>query len=287
MDYYKILELSEDATEEQIKKSFRKLAMKYHPDRNKTKEAEEKFKEINEAYSVLSDSNKRKEYDFKKNHGFSGMNGSGFEGFGRAEDMSDMFDSVFNQFFQRSTFRRASITVEIDFWEAVMGVDKEINIGIQKNGKVTNQKVNLKIPPGASESNQYYINLEGIEVLVEIQIKPDENYERNGLDLITKINIPLNVALLGGKFKFPHWSKEVEIEIPEGINNGDVIRVPNAGIIKQPFYGDLLLIVNIEMPKKLNKQQRELIAEFANTFKEEKNIFSKIKHKWETFKSFK
>src|SRR4030066_74134 len=216
-DYYDILGVSKKASSEEIKKAYRKQALEWHPDRHQdNKEAAEKrFKEINEAYQVLSDSQKRSAYDQFGHEAFSaggspgaggygfpggspfggggswkvytsGQGGSPFSGF----DFGDPFD-IFEQFFGGGTpFRQARnilrYSLTIDFMEAIKGVEKEVSL----NGK----KRKIKIPAGVDEGSRIQFG----DFILSVNIKPHSTFERDGVDIFIRHEIPFSLATLGG-----------------------------------------------------------------------------------------
>ena len=289
MNYYETLGLSSDAKESEIKKAYRKLAMKHHPDRNQgDKAAEEAFKKINEAYITLSDSIKKKEYDQQHIH-----KTNSFGGFSREDDLNDFMNDFFRRQhggdfndmfgFQRGKTQK-SIQISLNFWEAVFGVSKKFEIILTKNGVKTKKTVNLKFPPGTEENTAYSVDVEDIEFIVHINILPDDKYTRDHLDLYAEIEIQFTVAALGGTISFPHWTQPVDIMIPAGIQNGEMVKIPNGGISKPPYIGDMFFKVKVIVPTKLNKKQKELLTEFAVLQKEaDKTFFNSIKDKWTKF----
>lgn len=289
MNYYETLGLSNDAKESEIKKAYRKLAMKHHPDRNQgDKTAEEKFKKINEAYITLSDFIKKRDYDqqyIRKT--------SSFDEFSQESDINDFVNNFFrNQ--NGSTFNdmfgfqqgktQKSIQINLNFWEAVFGTTKTFEIGLTKNGSKIKKTINLNFPPGTEENTAYSVDVEDMEFIVHVSILPDDKYTRDHLDLYAEIEIQFTVAAMGGTISFPHWTQPVEIIIPAGIQNGEMVKIPNGGVSKPPYIGDMFFKVKVNVPTKLNKKQKELLNEFAQLQKEaDKTFFNSIKDKWTKF----
>lgn len=291
MDYYKVLGLTKEASIEDIKKAYRKLAMKHHPDRNKgDKDSEDEFKKINEAYATLSDTTKRKEYDMRSSfNGFHSHTNSHSSGFRNSHFSEENVDDFMRDFFNRDSFsdifgahfNRKVYAVTLNFWEAIFGTKKQFQIR-DENNNVAN--VIVQFPPGLDDGNEIEVHLEGgSKIYLNIRIIPDKNFTRDNLDLYTTIDIPLSKALLGGTIKFPHWEKDFEINVPAGTQQGQLLRLSNAGIKKDIFSGDLYLKCNIVLPKKLTKKQKEILEEYAKTEKENTSFFDNLKASWSNF----
>lgn len=272
-DYYKILGVSKTASPEEMKKAYRKLAIEFHPDKNKSKEAEGKFKEINEAYEVLSNSQKRQQYDqfgsagaqggfggggpFGNNQGGQGpfsyysTNSAGGFDFGGA----DPFD-IFEQFFGGSPFgrRKPSYSLQIEFMDAVKGVTKKVEI----EGKSRS----IKIPAGISSGQR--IRFDDFDIIVDV--REDKFFERHGYDVLTEEKISLSLAILGGIKEVRSLTGVVKLKIPEGTQPDTLIRIRDKGIknISSSSHGSQFVRIKIEIPKKINSKQKKLIEEFEN-----------------------
>lgn len=291
MDYYKILGISKNATEEDIKKAYRKLAMKHHPDRNKgDKSSEEEFKKIGEAYAILSDSSKRKEYDMRQAYGgkshFSG--GGSFNHEDIHDFMNQMFrgghspfDDIFGQSFGRQRQQRRIYSIRLSFWEAVFGVNKSIEI-LDENG--VRQQIVIPFPAGIDDDITVGMETpDGKQFYFHVDIEPDPQFTRNHLDLHVEVDIPMSKAILGGELIFPHWEHNYEVKIPPGTQQGQVLRISNGGIKKDMFVGDLYLKCNIKIPTKLTKKQKEILEQYAKTEKENTSFFDTLKSSWSKF----
>jgi curved DNA-binding protein len=268
---YDTLEINENATENEIKKAYRKLAKKYHPDICKEKECEEKFKEINAAYEVLSDEEKRAQYDqfgdnmfggqsfqdFYRSQGSNvdldeilrnifggGFSGGGFGSQGRSSGFGGFdFGGGFGGFNQPDLDIHARMT--IPFHTAVMGGTHSVNI----NGET----VNLKIPAGITTGKKLRVRGKGKEyqghrgdLIIEVEVASSPEYERNGDDLIKTIDVPLKIMMFGGKLKVPTLHKEITVKIPQNSKNGQKLRVKGYGVANK---GDLYLKLNVLLPK--------------------------------------
>lgn len=287
-DYYDILGVSKNASAEEIKKAYRKQALEWHPDRHREdKEAAEKrFKEINEAYQILADSQKRSAYDQFGHSAFSpggmpggfsqaggpfgqsgrygpftytytstGDGGNPFAGF----DFGDPFD-IFEQFFgggnpfrQARTVTRYSITLE--FMEAVKGVEKEINI----EGK----KHKIKIPAGVDEGSRINFG----EFILSLNVHPHKIFERDGSDIYVNVGVPFSLAVYGGEIKVPGLEGELKIRIRAATQSGTIVRLREKGI---PFLrgrgkGDQYVRINILVPEKLSREQKEAVEKLQET----------------------
>ncbi len=254
--------VSRQATLAEIKKAYRKLALKYHPDRNKSPEAQEKFKQINAAYEILSDDQKRRQYDTfgstGSNSGFNNFSGFDFSGF----DFSDPFD-IFNQFFSgfgNSFYRQQRLTravAKISLEEVLKGTKKRVVIG----GKETR----VEIPPGVDNGTTFQFK----NFLLEIEVKKHPRFQRQGRDLIYSIIIPLSTAILGGQVEILLLEgKKVKIKIQPGTKTGSMVRLRGFGLpaLGRPnLRGDLYVRFEIKMPVKLTNDQKKLIESLKKT----------------------
>lgn len=241
-NYYEILGVKKDANADTIKQAYRSLARKYHPDVNKNKGAEEKFKEITEAYEVLSDEKKRKAYD---NPNFGGF-GNGF-----SSDFNDIdFGDFFSQFgtsgfngFNKNYSRPMKTELEISFNDSVLGAKKYITI----NG----ESFEVDIKSGVVNNQEISVTNNKKTLKAVIKITKSNEYERDGDDLIKEIQIPLKTALFGGKIEFDTpKEKGLKITIGENIKNGGLIRVKGKGIYNSysKNQGNLFLRVKVILP---------------------------------------
>ncbi len=291
-DYYKILGVDKSATPDEIKKAFRKLAHEHHPDKNKGNTgAEQKFKEASEAYSVLSDDTKRKQYDtfgstgggfnpgqggFNGGQGFGGFDFSGFQqgGFGQGGVEFDLGD-IFSEFFGGGGARRPrkgrniQVDVELSFKDSIFGLEKEVFV----NGK----RLAVKIPPGIENGQGLRVGGEGEEgaggkgdLIVRIWVKDHPAFRKEGFNLVMELPIKLTTALAGGVMNVETLDGTIELKIPAGTSHGEILRAKGKGV---PYEhtgsvfgtggkrGDLLIVTHIEMPRKLSKNAQKLIEE--------------------------
>jgi len=303
-DYYKTLGVDRKATADEIKKAYRKLAMKYHPDRNKgNREAEEKFKDINEAYEVLGDAKKRARYDqfgdsYSQYQARGGAPG-GFDwsqwtsgapgGYSTQVDMgdlegmfggfSDFFSTLFGGMPASSSTRTRTRTqparpqvyeqpVQITLDEAYHGTTRLLQID--------SRKIEVKIPAGAKTGTKVRVagagpaNSRGqaSDIYLVVEVLPDPRFSLDGNDLTTEITVDLYTAVLGGSVKVSTLSGEVQLTIPPGTQPGQRIRLAGRGmpVLKSPgTYGDLYVRVKVELPRKLNDAQRKLFETLRTT----------------------
>ncbi len=290
-DYYKILDVDENANQDEIKKSYRKLAMKWHPDRNASNpKAEEKFKEIQVAYDTIGNPQKRKEYDFTR-HVNSSRNstGSSRQGFSNS-DFDDLFNSNFKDIFSQNfsdIFNQRhfvpSVEVPIGFWEAISGCKKTFQFNLKTGNKNKLINITVDIPPGTDSGDSFLIEIEKQQVQIVIHIQKDNRFHRENLDLFIQVDIPFSIAALGGEVVFPHWNGDIDVRLPECLHNGQKIVIPNKGVTKGIFKGDLHLIVNIVLPKKLNEKQKQILKDFQKTEEKEDGFLGNIKNVWKKF----
>ena len=279
-DYYDILGVSRSASQKAIKAAYRRLARKYHPDVNKgAAAAEDKFKEIAEAFAVLSDKKKRATYDLGGHDAFGagfnpfqGGNVQDFEfGFG---DLSDLFSRLggfgFGSGRPRKQHRRGPdvrMEMRIPFADAVQGTTVDLNL--PDSGQPS---VRVRIPPGIGEADTIRVVGKGRpgspgappgDVYLVARIEPHPIFRRDGRDLICDVPIDLVTAALGGKVRVPTLAGQSTIQIPEGTRSSQKFRLRGKGVPGrngQPP-GDLYAIVQIHPPRKLDARSRELLEE--------------------------
>jgi molecular chaperone DnaJ len=378
-DYYEILGVSRDCDGAGLKSAFRKLAMEHHPDRNGgCEEAAGRFKEINEAYSVLSDAQKRAAYD---RFGHAGVNGMGGGGAGGAQfhDVSDIFNEVFGDVFgdmfggprqrQRSGPARGQdlrYDLEIGLEQAYRGSDVEITVpaamtceacegsgakpgtspttcttcggagrvraaqgffsiertcprcggsgqmildpcGECRGQGMTRQErvLSVRIPAGVDDGARIRLAGEGDagarggprgDLYIFLSVKPHELFERDGLDLLCTVPVPMAIAALGGEIDAPcllggencDGHSKLKVPVPEGAQTGRTVRLKGKGMpsLRSRERGDLVVELFVETPTKLTVRQRELLAEFSQICGEQQHpksatFLGKAKRFWE------
>lgn len=293
-DYYKILGVERNAGEDDIRKAYRKLAMQYHPDRNPDdKQAEERFKEINEAYQVLGDSEKRAHYD-RLGSDYSqwqrrgapgdfdwGQYGSGFPGgvhveygdlddlFGGAGGFSDFFRTIFGREAQGSGPGTRTRTrqqpqayqqeLEITLEEAYQGTTRLL----QSDSK---QK-QVRIPAGVRTGSKVRVagaGPNGLDLYLIVDVRDDPRFERRGSDLHTTATVDIFTAILGGEAEVETLAGKIKLNIPAGTQPEQVFRLGGRGMpsVKNANEkGDLYVRLKVQIPKYLSPRQRELLEE--------------------------
>jgi curved DNA-binding protein len=300
-DYYKALGVDRKATADEIKRAFRKLAMKYHPDKNPgNKEAEEKFKHFNEAYEVLSDKNKRARYDqlgdsygqwqqtgrtgnFNWEDWMAGRNaGSGT----RVEvgDIGDLFGGGFSDFFnmifggmgnpmagQRTAGRPGVRSAKRIYEHPVQISLKEAFTGTERVVQVDNRRLQVKIPPGSRTGTK--VRMAGAapnesDLYLVVEVMPEKGFEIKGDDLYTDVSVDLFTAVLGGEAQVQTQNGKVLLTIPAGTQPGQTFRLAGRGMPKlrtSQNYGDLYALVKVHLPRQLSAQQRLLFEQLRQS----------------------
>ena len=364
-DYYEVLNVSRSADEETLKKSYRKLALQYHPDRNPgDKASEEKFKEAAEAYAVLSDSDKRARYD-QFGHSMGGAGFSGFEGFQDAfGGFNDIFGDLFDGFFggsggggrRRGRGQRGAdleYTVELELAEVLTGKTFDLELsrketcgecqgtGAEKGSKRKTcadcggrgevrvsqgfftlrrtcprchgegesierpcqachgegrarktRKLQVKIPAGIEHGSRLRVTGEGEagqggasrgDLYVQVRVRKNKTFERQGQDIYCEVLIPYTVAVLGGEVEVPTLTGTTRLEIASGTPAGKVFKIKGEGVPTVGMgdrRGEEYVKVDIEIPVKVSKEERDLLEKLAAGRKE------KIQTKKSFFKPF-
>lgn len=293
-DYYEVLGVSKDASDDEIKKAYRKLAIKYHPDKNPgDKEAEAKFKEVNEAHDVLSDKQKRARYDQFGHAGVGGASGNPFAGgnpfgqggnfnfngqtfnfdFGGAGGFEDILGSLFGFGGARRPRRGADYqtSVTLTFEEAIFGTTKEVSA----NG----EDIKVKIPAGIDDGMSIRLRGKGGEapeggtekgdLYVRIRVKPHKNLTREGAIILSEETISMVDAALGCEIEVETVDGPIRMKVPAGTQSGTPFKLSGHGV---PFRADgdrgpHIVTVIVETPKNLSRRQKELLEEFRKSKK--------------------
>lgn len=308
-DYYNILGVDKSSSQEDIKKAYRKLAVKYHPDKNPDdKAAEDKFKDITEAYEVLGNAEKRKKYDKLganwKHFQESGQEGGDFDwsrytagnqGGGQAytyyegnpddifgdTDFSDFFQSIFGSqgrgFGSRTSGRERPTGQD---------VNAELNLTLEdafhggaKIFTINNEKIRIRLKRGITDGETLRLKGKGLasglrnvrgDLYLKIRIVPHSRYERKGDDLYCELPMDLYTAILGGKTTVTTLHGLVNINVPAGTQTGKVLRLKGKGMPKKNSdnYGDLYVKINIKIPDKLNLEELEFFKKLQKIHEE-------------------
>ena len=282
-DYYEVLGVGKSASADELKKAFRRAAVQHHPDKGGD---EAKFKEINEAYEVLSNGEKRQRYD---QFGHAGVGGAasgnrgggnpfgGFQGQNVNFDFSDLggFGDLFNSFFggaQQQRQRRGrdlQTMIELSFEEAIFGVEKEVKLTHRTTAKDNNLK--LKIPAGVDDGNTIRVRDHGEHIeggpagdlYVQIRVKPHKIFTREGSLILSAVHLNMIDATLGAEIDVTTVDGDVRMKVPAGTQSGTDFKLSGHGVpIGNERRGAHIVTVYVDTPTKLNKKQQELLEEF-------------------------
>lgn len=271
---YETLEINENASADEIKKAYRKLARKYHPDVNKEKDAEEKFKEINAAYEVLSDPEKKQQYDQFGDSMFGGQNFHDFaRGQGAGVDLDEILRQMFggaggfgsSSFGGQSGFSNFGGFSNQGFGEPDLDTQAQITIpfdvsviGGKQHISLNNDSFDIKIPEGIKDGQKIRAKGKGKsyqgqrgDLIIKINIASSPEYERDEFTLIKAFELPLKTALFGGKVEIKTIHKDITLKVPKNTKQNQKFRVKELGVFnrKAGIKGDLYLKANIILPK--------------------------------------
>jgi curved DNA-binding protein len=274
---YETLEVNENASADEIKKAYRKLARKYHPDVNKEAHAEEKFKEINAAYEVLSDPQKKQQYDQYGDSMFGGQNFHDFaQGQGAGVDLDEILRQMFGGAggFGGGGFSNAGFNGFGGFDEPDLDMNAQITIpfvtsilGGKQHISLNNDSFDIKIPEGIKHGQKIRARGKGKshgsqkgDLIIKINIAPSDDYERDEDTLTTVFDVPLKTALFGGKTEIKTIHKDITLKIPQNTKQHQKFRVKELGVLnrKSGKKGDLYLKANIVLPK-LDELDEDLV----------------------------
>lgn len=292
IDYYKVLEVAKTASEKDIKKAYRKLARKYHPDVNpKDENAKKKFQEINEANEVLSDPEKRKKYDqygkdwehaeayeqAKKQQGqrSSGSRQQSYSGGFNESDFSDFFESMFGgartggRAGGQTKFKGQDFNAELHL--NLTDVYKTHKQVVTVNGK----NIRITIPAGIENKQTIKITGHGSpginggpngDLFITFNLKNNTNFRRDGDNLYSNVNLDLYTAVLGGEITVPTFEGKAKLKIKPETENGTKVKLKGKGFPvykKEGHFGDLYITYTIKMPDNLSSKEKELFEELA------------------------
>jgi curved DNA-binding protein len=289
-DYYEVLGVKKGASIEEIKRAYRKLAVKYHPDKNPgDKQAEERFKEINEAYAVLSDPKKKEQFDqfgstnfhqkFSQEDIFRGFNVDDMfrdQGFGT----DDIFSRIFGDALRRqrggghgrmaSKGEDFSMEVQVTFRDAYDGAEKRV--AFMRDG--VREELSVKIPAGIESGAKLRVAGRGAagrmggspgDLYLTVNVGQDPLFTREGADLVLNHEVRFSQAVLGGQIEVPTMSGTKRIKIPSGIQSGTKVRLKGLGFprVGEQARGDMYVRIAVHVPEKLSHRQRELVEQLA------------------------
>ena len=295
-DYYALLGVEKGASPEQIKKAYRKLAVRYHPDKNPgDKSAEERFKEVTEAYAVLSDPEKRRQYDQFGETGFHQRFSQ--EDIFRNVDLNDIFrefgfgggDDLFSQLFggrggafRDGTFHGGRVRpvkgqdllrrLSIPFRQSILGGERQIDL--TRHGHA--EPIKVRIPPGVENGQKLRVAGKGAsspaggppgDLLLEIEIGADPVFTRDGNDLSVSVAVPFSGACLGTSVEVPTLDGIKRVKVKPGSKSGSRIRLKGFGVVGHAGQaaGDLYAVIEVTVPKKLTAVQEKLLQELRNS----------------------
>jgi len=279
-DYYDILGVSKSASPADIKKAYRQKALEFHPDRNKSPNADKEFKQVNQAYEVLSDPQKRKTYDQFGSAAFDPAANSGFSGFGGFggpqssrsgpftytytssgqpfsdfdfSDPFEIFESFFGGGFTRQQKPRYSL--EVDFMEAVKGTKRTL---VHQGKSHT-----VNIPAGASDGTR--IRYQDFDVT--LNVRPHPQFKRQGYDVHLEFQLPFTQAALGTTIQVPTIDRPVKLKIRPGTQSGTIVRLKGQGIkhLRGSSKGDQYVHLQVTVPTSLTREQKTLLRQLDST----------------------
>ncbi len=288
-NYYEILEVNRKSSDQDIKLNFRRLAKEYHPDKNKSAEAEDKFKDINEAYAVLMDPEKRRKYDrqvAKYGYGFANLESGLQDVKYEFKSGANVFNDLLNQILGLRKDSSAQINNDIDsverrqkpikgtdivthldvtLEEGFFGAEKKIAIKAYKTGMKT---FSVKVPVGIKSGDKIRLAALGNpgknggkngDLIIHVNLLENDEFKLSGSDLIKEIDITPAVAALGGKYKLQVMDEKLFVSLPKHLRDGEIVTVPNKGYIKEDGQrGDLNLKVHIDLPDDISEREEKL-----------------------------
>jgi molecular chaperone DnaJ len=279
-DYYSVLGVGKDAAQKDIKRAYRKLAQQYHPDTNAgDATAEARFKEVNEAYDVIGDPDTRKEYDHMREVGYFVGGPGGGQQYVRVEDLFrggsggspfDLFGGLTDLFGQSRSRqprpgRDLSAELRLSFHEAISGATKTLNV----NGRT----IKVKIPQGVADGARIRVSGKGSpgsgggsagDLYVTVRVAPHPIFERSGSNLGITVPVTFVEAALGAEVAVPTLDGKVTLRIPPGTPTGKTFRVGGKGVTTPKGTGDLLVTVEVVVPRTVTDEQRELLEKFRD-----------------------
>ncbi|XP_065834552.1 dnaJ homolog subfamily A member 3, mitochondrial-like [Oscarella lobularis] len=272
LDYYKVLGVSNNASQAEIKKAYYKLAKQYHPDQNKdNKQAGEKFRQVQEAYEVLGNKEKRVQYD-QFGSGFSG-DGAQYSGNMRPED-------IFEQFFGGGAGSRGGFAdpfanlfrsvpeqflIRISFLDAVRGCNRTMTLPANRSSST--ETVNVSIPAGVEDGQVLRVSMGNRPINVILQVEPSDVFRREGIDVYSMARVNFTQAIFGGTTRIQGLYGQLDLTIPPGTSSHHRLRLANRGVQSLNSYrkGNHYVEIKVEIPRRLTQKQRDLISAFEET----------------------
>ena len=288
-NYYEILEVNRKSSVQDIKLNFRRLAKEYHPDKNKSAEAEDKFKDINEAYPVLMDPEKRRKYDrqvAKYGYGFANLESGLQDVKYEFKSGANVFNDLLNQILglrkdssaqnnndidsverKQKPIKGTDIVTHLDVTleEGFFGAEKKIAIKAYRTGMKT---FSVKVPIGIKSGDKIRLAALGNpgknggkngDLIIHVNLLENDEFKLAGSDLIKEIDITPAVAALGGKYKLQVMDEKLFVSLPKHLRDGEIVTVPNKGYIKEDGQrGDLNLKVHIDLPDDISEREEKL-----------------------------
>lgn len=291
-DLYALLGVEKTATDEEIKKAYRKLALKLHPDKNPgNKRAEDRFKDITQAYDVLGDQKKRKAYDDSLRQPFSRANARSedFRNYesrmsqggpeGSEEGFQETFNDLFGDLFGGKKSRRGQRGADLKYnllislEEASLGADRTIGFVRKRGQKDETAKISVVVPPGVKNGQKLKLRGEGDvsdegvsgDLFVIISVKPHPLFTVEGNSIKLDYPLSLSEAILGSEVKVPTLTGTIGLTIPAGTTSGKIFRLKGKGLadLSGSGSGDMYIRVLVDIPQGLTEKQKELLKEFS------------------------
>lgn len=288
IDYYKVLGVNKNASEKEIKKAYKKLARKYHPDLNPNdKEAEEKFKQVNEANEVLGNPKNRQKYDkygenwehaeeFEKQRAqqrqYQQQHAGNFGGFGQS-DYSDFFESMFGGGFRSGGYRSQVQFKGQDLNAQLQKTLREVSQTHKQSLSINGKEIRITVPAGVKDGQK--IKLKGYggpginggpngDLYITFSIHNNTDFKRDGPTLYKTVKIDLYTAILGGNITVNTFDSKVKLKVKPGTQNGEQVKLKGKGFPeykKKNQFGDLIITYEINIPTKLSMKEKDLFTE--------------------------